>query len=763
MRVVPALLLLTALAVAQSVEQIADEASRPGTGPKQRGELMQELMKLEGGPAALARVALDKARDPEVVHAAVEVLLDEGLAAEHLERICALLLSERHRKKVEERLYRYAQDHPEPARDLVQQLAILARDPNGDAEQALDRQLAAVRALGKIPLREAVEQIAIVWSGSEGALAARCSVELKDVLEAVSGDHALQLLRERPFASYTDLVKEVSSKRAEELRKALKMVARLREWAFQHATAEQVFKTLDEGDPNLKPFAAERALKLAEAKQYGKQGAGHFAGEVVECLLKELPAGANRTTIKLVETLKELYATKALGKETFPKAAEVRDALRAGSRGGEDQAKFATLAIGLLREMGAGAASVVADYASHHKSEDVRQTAVRALGALAKTGDKTLKAQVGVLLARLLQSDPPRSVLSQILFNLQTAPSDEAIESIQKLLFPSDPKMALGRNDAIYCIELLAASPSATALETLEKLAREASDVTLRIDAVDRGLVGRTHGGAESGGVLDFLQGLVRDPKQAEVLRLGVLTAIGAKGNREAAPMLGVLASDEKLDAKVRAEATRQRLVLAARIVRGNGEVTSEVLDAVATILAEEIARPGADLAAMLLTARAAVQVADRNTVKARGCRSLYAQLLSRQPKPKPSAVRAAWKDAADKAAGDGLTPTQQIKVLEAYRALLLATKPPAGGEGALIKETNKTNMRLCALAEKKGDVQGSFRYWLAALAGAVEKLKDRKAADVIVGRKPAGEPAGDLASRWETLSKLMEGLPKAG
>ena len=765
MRALVVLLLFTTLAGAQTVEEIADQASRPNTSPRERLDLMQRLMKLEGGPAALARVALDKARDPAVVHAAVDTLLEEGLGVAHLPRICALLLEERHRAQVEERLYRYAQEHPVEARELVTQLGHLAREPKGEPEAALDGQLAAVRALGKIPLRKAVEVIALVWSSSEGALAARCDMELKDVLEASTGEEALRLLAERGFASYTDLVKEVSRKRAERVRKLRKMVETLLKKTLETATAEQVFQFFTEADPAVKPYAAARARELAAAKQYGPKGAEHFATEVVKCLLKELPRGPNLTCVRLVETLKELYSTQALSKSGMPKAAEIRDALRVGSRGGADEAAFATLAISLLSNMGAGAAEVVAEYATAHEDIKVRVAAVPALGELASRGDQAVKGQVGALLAKLLQSNPPAPVLGPILFSLRAAPSDAAVASIQKLLFPSDPKRALERANIVNCIELLAANPSAAALATLERLAREAGDVKLRLDAVNRGLVARTYGGAESAGILKFLEELVLDAKQPEELRLGVIEALGAKGSATASGLLGALASqtDDKLDAKLRAAATEQRLALAKRLVRRNGQVTDDLLATVAVILSTERARPGADLGSMLAIARSAVQMADRKKVKARGCRGLYAQLLAAQPKPNAAEVRAAWKDASEKAAGDGLTSAQQIEVLKEYRTLLLATKPDKDGARVLFEETMLTNLRLLDLAKQTGDVQGSIRSWLEALDGAVVKLKDRKQADAVVGKRPQGELAGDLAERWEKLSKLHRQLPKAG
>lgn len=763
MRIVALLLFLSSLAVAQGVDEVADQAARPNTSPRVRLELMQGLMKREGGPAALAAVALDPGRDPEVVHTAVEVLLDAGLGGDHLARICALLLSDRHRAKVEERLYRHTQQNPVQGRLLVAQLGHLAREPKGEPEAALDGRLAAIRALGKVPLREAVDVIALVWSESAGAIAARCSVELADVLDASSGDHAIQLLTERPFASYTDLVKEVSRKRAEQNRKHIKTIARLREMAFRQATAAEVFRTFEEGDPNLKPFAAARARVLASEKKYGEKGAEAFAADVVTWLLAELNGGSNETSANLITALQAMYSTGALEKGGVPRAAEVRDALRARSSGKDSEAGFATEAVGLLRQMGAGAAPVLAEFAKSHGNVKVREVAVRALGDLANRGDKALKARVGSVLAQLLQSDPPQPVLKQILFTLQAAPSDDAIPAIQDLLFPSDPKMALARDDVISCVETLAATTSPKALETLERLAREATDVTLRIDAVDRGLVARTRAGAQSVNVLNFLAGLVRDPKQPEELRLGVLSSLGAKGAANATPLLGELAADANLDAKFKTAASTARLALAARLVRGNGEVTAEVLAVVAIILAEEMTRPGADLAALLTTARTAVQVADRNKIKARGCRGLYASLLSKQPDAKPAEVRAAWKDAADKAAGDGLTPAQQVKALESYRTLLNATKPAKGAERAHMEETIRVNRVLLDIAKRKNDVPASYRYWLDALDAAIVKLRDRSTAEQIVLERPQGEITGDLATRWERLSKLLEALPKTG
>ncbi|MHC4953961.1 MAG: hypothetical protein ACYTGZ_08720 [Planctomycetota bacterium] len=753
MRVLIATLLLAAVASAQSIEDLVSEAVKSTTGPKERDALMTKLVEQPGGAAALAAAALDPLRDPEVVHAAVEILLGSGKSGPHVAAISRLLLSETHRAKVSQRIQEHV-EKPEQGRKLVAQLAPLAKGGTGN-----DR-LAAIRALGRIPLRGAVEVIVLVWNQSDdAALKAACQEELDGVVEAADAPDATRFLAARAFASYYDLVREVSRHRKARVDRLSAELNRRLKMAFLRATPEEVFAAFASGSREEKPFAAARAKELAAAKEYGKAGAAEFTKQIVDCLLKELDGGSRKTAIELFGTIQKLLADQAVGKSGLPRDAEVRDALRVGAAGGADEAEFATLALGLLRGLGAGAVPVINEYANRHKSPDVRKTAVQALGDLASKGDTALKATVGGLLADLLATNPSRPVLRQILFTLRTAPSDDAIGSIQKLLFPTDPKLVLERGDIILCVELLAASPSPRALETLERVARESTDAKLRLDAVQRGLLKHTLSGADSGRVLSFLAGLVRDSNQPETVRSGVIAALGGQGNRLAAPLLGAFAVDDKLEAPYRAAAVKQRIILAGRLVQANESVTDEDLATVATILSSNGAIAGADPKAMIAIARAAAQAADRRKIKAGACRAIYAELIGKQKDTKPEDLRAAWKEAADKSAADGLTQARQIKVWLAYRKLLFAADPKKAGERPLVEQWVHASLRLRDLAEQTGDTPGSLGYWLDALDVAVAKLKDRNVADTVVDRRPPGELAGDLLVRWEKLAEQLKTL----
>lgn len=756
MRAILLILLLSASAYAQSIDRMVDRAVTATTDPDERRNLMEGLMTLEGGDAALARRALDPLRDSEVVNAAVKVLLQFDKAGPYVAQICNLIQSAEHRDKVAQRVLEYVQRNPAKGITLVGKLGDLAVAKGGD----LDLRDAAVQLLGRIPAREAVAVIARVWKTTDQlALRARCELEIGDLLNAKDGDEAVEALKAHIYSTYYDLAKLARSRMKTRVNKLEESLKKARELAFVRATPEEVFATFVGSDEEAKPYAAARAGTLAAAKKYGKKGLAYFTAQVVDCLLKELAKGTSKTAESLLGTLQTLYATEALVKNKLPRAPELRDALRALAAGNADHAKFAMVAIGLLGGMGSDSVDAIGDFASRHGNTDVRKEAVKALGELASAGDPKLKARVGELLAALLKSDPPRAVLSRILFSLRSAPSSVPIKSIEKIVFPEDPRNALDRGDLVYCIELLAQSPSPEALPVLERLAEESADVSLRITAVKEGLLDRTLGGKDSSAVLSFLARLVRDAKQPEEVRLGVLTALGAGGGRTAASLLGELAGDAKLDAKLRTTAARERLALATRLLQRGENLSDEDLRAVARILSEESARNGTDPARLLTIARSAVQAADRRGVKAGGCRELYAVLLGKQKNAKPAKVRAAWKNAAENAGADGLAPNDQIRVLTRYRGLLLPTGPGAKPASRPDREEGaRMSLRLRDVAQQNGKVSDSIRYWLDAFDVAV-KLGDRKFATNVKAGQPTGDLKGDQATRWEKLSKAYDAL----
>jgi hypothetical protein len=208
MRLLISLLLLASFASAQTVDELVDRAIRATTGPKERLETMQELLKRENGDAALAKAGLDPRGDFEVVHMTVEVLLDSGRAGPHMAAICRLLLNAGHADKIKERIYRYA-ENLDNGRKLVARLSVLARGSDPEAREDIELQRAAVKALGVIPHRDAVEAIAAVWAGvKEPGIKAECEIQLRGVILAKDGADAVTILGERRYATWADLIRE---------------------------------------------------------------------------------------------------------------------------------------------------------------------------------------------------------------------------------------------------------------------------------------------------------------------------------------------------------------------------------------------------------------------------------------------------------------------------------------------------------------------------------------------------------------------------
>ncbi|MHC4452045.1 MAG: hypothetical protein ACYS0E_18215, partial [Planctomycetota bacterium] len=210
MRLLISLLLLASFASAQTVDELVDRAMHATTGPKERLETMQELLKREDGDVALAKAGLDPLRDSEVVHMTVEVLLDSGRAGPHMAAICRLLLNAGHADKIKERIYRYAEQLSN-GRKLVSRLSVLARGSDPAAREDIELQRAAVKALGVVPHRDAVDAIAAVWAvAKEPGIKAECEIQLRGVVLAKNGEDAVAILGKRRYATWADLIREVS-------------------------------------------------------------------------------------------------------------------------------------------------------------------------------------------------------------------------------------------------------------------------------------------------------------------------------------------------------------------------------------------------------------------------------------------------------------------------------------------------------------------------------------------------------------------------
>jgi len=748
MRPLAALLLLAALASAQSVDELVDRAMRATTGPRERLDTMQELLKREGGDDALARAGLDPLRDPEVVHATVEVLLWSGHAGPHMAAICRLLLNDRHREKVEERLYRYAES-PEADRNLVNQLAGLARGEDPEAREDFELRRAAIKALGRIPHRDAVDVIASVWADKEveRGVAAECANQLAGVVPSTDGAAALEFLRERRYDTYADLIRKVSRQTKIDADRWKELAEKFAEGYFAQAGHAEVFRALEKGSKLEKGAAAKRARALAESKNYGKDlGAEKFAEELVRFLLGEMKSGSTVAARDVVSALATMARDQAFGGAGLPRAADLRDALVAGAGGGMDTAEFAQSAMELLSGMGAEAMPALAEFAVRHASTPVRTSAVEALGNIASRGDAATKKRVGELLAELLAADPPREVRSGLIFSLRATRSPSAIPTIAKLLAEEDPKKALDRSDLINSMELLALTPSKEAETLLERIAKTGRDDQIRIDAIEHGLVKRLRGGIDVESVLGILSALALDRAQARPVRMQVLESLGARGHLFASKLLGSLATDANLEPDLRQAASQQRLTLAERLVKGNGDgqTTREDLAAIAEILDAE-ARNGADPERLQRLALSAVAASTRLKIPGGLVRTRFAERVEAGAEAKEAEVRAAWKDAVENGEKDGLSEAQRVYALKKYRAV---------AKGA---DRVSADLDLLALAAARNDPV-RFKHWLDALDGAVQ-LGAKPLADQVLARKPAGEFQGEDAARRDRLMQAYAKL----
>ncbi|MHC4408560.1 MAG: hypothetical protein ACYS0F_06110, partial [Planctomycetota bacterium] len=672
MRLLISLLLLASFASAQTVDELVDRAMHATTGPKERLETMQELLKREDGDVALAKAGLDPLRDSEVVHMTVEVLLDSGRAGPHMAAICRLLLNAGHADKIKERIYRYAEQLSN-GRKLVSRLSVLARGSDPAAREDIELQRAAVKALGVVPHRDAVDAIAAVWAvAKEPGIKAECEIQLRGVVLAKNGEDAVAILGKRRYATWADLIREVSGIQATRAQSWKELAKRFAEGHFKQATHEEVFRAFNKGTSLEKGAAAKRARALAESKNYGKNiGASKFAVELVNCLLTEMKSGPTGAAQDLVGALVAMNRDQAFGEKGLPLAAELRDALVAGADGGPDSAAFAGGAMELLSGMGADAMPVLAEYARRHATTAVRTAAVEALGDIASRGDAATKNRVGQLLAELLAANPPRAVRGRLLFSLRAAPSAEAVATIAKLLANQKAGQALERIEVIYSMEFLARAPAEEAGALLTRIAEQSENEKTRIDAIEHGLITRLRSGQQPEKVRATLSKLVLDPKQPKNVRLAVLNALGARGALVAAALLGEVASSENLEQEFRRVALLQQLNLAERLLKrnGDGQLTKDDLVAIARIIGDQ-PNDGAEAGRVLRLAKSAAEKAESLKIPGGLVRTRYAQRLEAKAGSNESELRVAWKDAADNGETDGLSERDRIHALQKFRNL---------------------------------------------------------------------------------------------
>jgi len=753
--------LLVALAGAQGLAAKLDRALDPTTDPKQRGALLAEVMAEGGGAAALAQRGLDPRGDSEVVHAVVAALLGGPDPVANLEPVVRLLTHEAHRAKVASRVQRMAENLPLARRALTQLEGWTV--VKGD-EAKLDPVLrvAAVRALALLPLRESIDLIVEVWGKEKDARALEeCRAALADVVPGGSPDQARAYLRERPFASYYDLVREVAARRSRDLERLSKYI----DIAFRNATAREAFAALGETNPLIMMRAAERIFQLAEQVEASADAAAllgmapeEFARGTFDAFVREQRNGALQRVIALLaDSLARLSRgnAKAPLRPAVVPAVELVDAIGRLAASPADWEEAGRACVRLLEELGEPGVRVLARFAGDFGSADVRIRAITAMRSLARKPDAgPARDFIGRQLAERLEREKEATVRSRILFAMCDAPVTQAIEPIRRLL-GEEATAPLSDADAGWCIEILRSIRTPEALSTLFELAAPGgASPRLWLLAASEGLVKRLAGSQEDSAILDRLRSMLRSAEVGLDARTSLLERMGETGVRVIHPLLGEIARDETLDAALRKAASVARLRLAERlaVLAAEAPAAGGDLEVAGQILAEEW-RGGADHARVEALARAVVQAADAAKAAAGPARFLVARLADRDGAD-ADAVRKLYRAALERALDDRVAAPYEREMLVRYRAIIRQ----GAVSGEVAERFANASKRLASLTE--GDREVALGYWVDAvecLIDAGDRAKAQKLADEMP--REGGLPPA-IATRLEQALSRREPPP---
>jgi HEAT repeat protein len=752
------LLLAASLAAQQGAAEVA-RALDPQTAPSERTRLLAEIAKTPEGRLELARRGLAPELDSEVVHAVVEVLLAGEEPGEHMEPICRLLLSPAHRAKVQQRIQRVAES-PAIAKRLVERLTALARGGTPESAREPALRTATVRALGSVPARAAVESIVAVWStDADPYVRDECRASVDGVIDAPTAAAAEAYLAERPYATYFDLVKEVSRRRVQESEAMTRIVGQL----LRTAEASVAIELLANRSGELRRAAAERIQGCAAAGPKDGLIAGMKAEEFALAVFGHFRAELGRgESVATVSILGETLATLAEAGPNGPllRSVPVEDLTRAVQDLADRKADWQSAgeaAVRLLGALGEPGQGVLMRFARGSGSAEVRRRAAFQLGELARNVPTT-QAFVGQGLADLLLREADPRVRQQILLSLGSAPVEDAVEPIRALLFPekADEPAALTELEPRYCIEVLARIETPAALDVLVRLTKEA-DPEVRALAAVTGLVPRVNGRPDHEAVREHLRQMVVGPDQPEEVRRKVVAGLGESNRRGADAILREAARAGELDPELRALAVTARLRLAERLA--DPDAAQEDLDAANAILREEWAAGNRERIEPI--ARAILEAGDAAKKRVGDARALVA-LLEREQRGAElrsedvDALLPLFTEARDKSVADRPTPLVERQLLLELRVLLKAT---SNGQRPYIDASK----RLAALAAE--DRQQAWGYWLDAIGCAAGEVKDRALAEGLVTemRGAAGDPEGAAIARWQTMQASIAQLPAAG
>ncbi|MEE8106825.1 MAG: hypothetical protein V3T86_14930, partial [Planctomycetota bacterium] len=297
------LLLICATTLAQEdLGLLVERIFLKKTRPSDRIALITQVLETDRGPDALAERLLDDKLDEEVLNAVVEGYFRTRKYNGHLGRICQLLLVEDAKRedmvlKVRN-LFRSFGVDPTVGPELRMQLRFWAL---GDKEATKDDPVlrrAAVKALGAIEHREALEAIVAVWIKEEqskdgGAVTAACRDAVAGVIPHNEASVAQAYLEMPPnhTYSYSDFVRQGVLIEQRNNRKLAGLLEQAMRDLFRVTEDTQlVLKYLASWEPDSRRGAAKRLHELAEAQKINTDVAAAVAKGVLEALRVELNA-----------------------------------------------------------------------------------------------------------------------------------------------------------------------------------------------------------------------------------------------------------------------------------------------------------------------------------------------------------------------------------------------------------------------------------------------------------------------------------------
>jgi len=480
------LLLLAAVAAAQGVDEWIEQVLDPRTSPEQRVDALKRVGQSKEGLDKLAEKGLDGRRDTEVVHAVVDTLLKAADYRPYIDRICRLLLVEKHRDKVLRRL-QVVGEHPERGQPLLDGLGAIAREATDSAMRE-----AAILALGKIPRRAAAQIIVDAGLGATDERV-RGAVEayVRRLFPVESVKEAKDYLDSHRLDSFWDLVQG----RIDQLIAVQKeQEERVRDY-LRKASPADALEVFEEGGGN-RVFAAERLRELAEQNAV-PEPAGFARALVDRALTQELAREPPDAKV-LAELLGALYpyakdAASPLWQVKQPK--EVRDLIQrlADLPGnGPDHERFGRDAVRLLGAIDDEGLAINA-FAENFSSVDVRKEALQQLGALAGR----LRARqnyVGIKLAGLLAKNKGEPVLRAQILSLLTqnhvpVAREPDVVAVLRGFLDKGATPDLSDAELRDCTFVLGKSRTPEAKEALLKAAAGHRDLKVRRFAVEEALL----------------------------------------------------------------------------------------------------------------------------------------------------------------------------------------------------------------------------------------------------------------------------------